>query len=311
MMHADIEIIDTKEDGSLILRDAATDKVLATYPTGDGKEAIYHNSQNVDLARVLPDKIGGSFDLPFIYPGEPWDRTTYRFKVTGEETVAVPAGKFDCVIFEMQSEDGPVPDTYWVEREGPRRVVKWTTGEGAVTITLVSSETERNLAESYRFKTGDMPGALQFTVPAGLVAMKDPEAEPPLEMPGAEFVGLYDTKLRVWGGLLTRIPVPEEERAEMEARMGFEALDGIARKMKERLSMRALGPVEVTEVKEARKLLKDGVITRFMIDLGSAKHERTLLFTVEGDSVILFYFDHQTGTGVAAVELLKEIRSSL
>ena len=310
MPHAGIQMMDTKADGSLVLRDPEIDKPVATYPTGNGRDAIYHNNQAMELVRVLPDKIGGSFDLPFIYPGEPWDPTTYRFRVTGEETVEVPAGKFDCVIFQMESEHGPVPDTYWVEKEGPRRVVKMTMEEGTAITTLVSSETERNLKESYQFKFGDQPGDLQFKVPAGLVAMKDPEGAPPFNMPGAQCVGLYDTELRVWGGLLTRIPVPDDARAEMEAKVGSDAIDGtidgIVNKMEEHLSMRGPEPVKLKEVKEARKLLKDGVITRFMVE-GPVKHERTFLFTLQGDSVILFYFDHQPGLGQVAARLMQEV----
>jgi hypothetical protein len=306
MPHAGIQMMDTNADGSLVLRHPKIEKPVATYPTGEGRDAIYHNHQAMDLVRVLPDKIGGSFDLPFIYPGEPWEPTTYRFKVTGEETVEVPAGKFDCVIFQMESEQGPVPDTYWVEKEGQRRVIKMTMAEGTAITTLVSSETERNLKESYQFRAGDQPGALQFKVPAGLVATKDPEGAPPFNMPGAQCVGLYDTELRVWSGLLTRIPVPDDARAEMEAKVGFDAIDGIVDKMEEHLSMRGPEPVKLEEVKEARKLLENGVFTRFMVE-GPVKRERTLLFTRQGDSVILFYFDHQPGLGQVAARLMQEV----
>jgi hypothetical protein len=40
------------------------------------------------------------------------------------------------------------------------------------------------------------------------------------------------------------------------------------------------------------------------------KHERTLLFTLEGDSVFLLYFDHESGLGDVAVRILSEIGSS-
>jgi hypothetical protein len=66
----------------------------------------------------------------------------------------------------------------------------------------------------------------------------------------------------------------------------------------------------VKEVKEARKLLDEGILTRLMIDRGPMKHERTLLFTLEGDWVFLLYFDHEPGLGDVAVQILSEIRNS-
>jgi hypothetical protein len=318
-MHIGDQVIETDGDGNLVASFPARDEPEMTFATGGGRDAVYHNDQMMDLVRVLPGKPGGTFELKFISPElpalTPNEPVPFKFTVIREEAVEVPAGKFDCVVFLVENGTTSEGYTIWVEKEGQRRVAKMTIGGSVVTITLLSARAEWDLEKSQLFKTGDKAGSMQFKVPPGLVALaKHGEMPSPGWLEG-EQVALYDTRLRVWGGLIVRLPVPAELRAGMEAAFSPEDIPAMVERLKEQFSLMTPDPVEVKEIKEARKLInEDGdtsSIIRLKIERGTLKHERTMLSTPEKDSVILLFFDHEIGAGEAAVQLLMEIRRSL
>ena len=74
-------------------------------------------------------------------------------------------------------------------------------------------------------------------------------------------VGLFDTRLRVWGGVLERIPMPDDELAEMEAEgLGPEAVDAVAKQVLQRFSFGF--PVSVFEIHRScqRNIVESGQV---------------------------------------------------
>ena len=317
-MQAGDQTFDTGEDGELRIRPTGIDKPTVTFPAGGGNDAVYHLSQSMDLLRVLPGEIGKSYTMTFLSPMKEGETIEVKVTATKVGEVEVPAGRFNCVAYEIESGMGPGPQTYWVEKDGRRRVVKIDWG-GKMKTSLIASEENWSLEESHLAKANDKVGALQVKVPAGFLAISEPEGQRSLEWMGGETIGLIDTKLRVWSGSVQRFPADDKELAEMRAEgLDLEAVANLVEPMITSLSRVVVNPDEgavAEEVPGARKLIKVGddvcAITRLKADRGPLEHERTILITLDRKGIVLCYFDHEEGAGDTALEFLKEIRKSL
>ena len=311
---------------------------------GENAEGCYYIHQYYDLIRVLPDKIGTTTTIPIAPDNMLEEAVKIKFKASEHTTIKVPAGKFDCVRY-----DSEMMGTLWVERTGARRLLKQVSGP--MTIELVASEngwtTEKGLGVERENKAAE----LKFGVPEGMIKIADPEGESYHAEKTGIRVGLFDIKLRVWGGMIERLSM--EGNAPSRAALREMLKQGIQKEKTDPAAVAATPtlkptgapptkdeePNEViirpessplvdrmiehfnlrgaaaTESRKIRKLSFDGdtafYSTRLKIKNEELEHERTVLFEFDDDTLTVMYFDHSSGNGEQALSLLKNILKGL
>jgi hypothetical protein len=306
MPHGD-QILTTGESGEVVLRRKGVDRPVAKFPLQGRGAPVYHFMQVADLVRVLDLAPGTSSTLPMISARNQAEKVTYTITATDPSKIETPAGKFDCIGYRVSSDANPSGETYWVETEGRRKLVKLEMGP--MIATLLSVRDSWKPDESYRFPEAAKPGSLSFTVPRGLVAFDDSGHPLPDGEPGDQRIRLYDTQQRVRAGILEYLPLAPEERAAIEQEWLSPEVTKVLLKVVEKP-----GTV-VDEIADARKLSNAGgkfsLTSRYRIERGGQKSEFTTLLGHGKDGMILGGFEHELGAGAKAGKLLEEIYLSL
>ena len=307
-------------------------------------EGCYYMHQHFDLIRVFPDEIGATTTISIASDNILQETVKIAFKAIEHTTIKVPAGEFDCVRYDSEE-----MGSLWVERTGARRLVKNVSGP--MTIELVASENGWTPEKGLGVERANKAEELNFGVPEGMIKIADPVGESfHYEQTGTR-VGLFDTKLRVWGGMIERLSMegkaPSRAALQEMLKQGIpkEKTDPVAEtatptlkptgapttkdevpsevinrpessplvdRMIEQFNLRGAA---ATESRKIRKLSFDGdtafYSTRLKIKNGELEHERTVLFEFDEDTMTVMYFDHPSGNGEQALSLLKNILKGL
>ncbi len=295
--------LNTGKSGEVVLRNKGVDRPIASFPPQGEGAPVYHFMQVADLVRVLDLAPGTSSTLPMISARNPAEKVTYTVTATDPSKIETPAGKFDCIGYRVSSDAIPAGETYWVETEGRRKLVKLEMGP--MTATLLSVRDGWKPDESYRFPEAGKPGSLSFTVPRGLVAFDDSDEAGADAKPEGKRVRIYDTQLRVRAGIIEYLPLAPEERAAIEQEWLSPEATKVLLKVVEKP-----GTV-IDEIVDARQLSNAGgkfsLTSRYRIERGGQKSEFTTLLGHGKDGMILGGFEHELGAGAKAEKLLVEI----
>jgi len=307
-------------------------------------EGCYYMHQYYDLIRAFPDEIGATTTISIAPEDQLEEVVKIKFKASEHTTIKVPAGEFDCVRY-----DSEVMGTLWVERTGARRLVKQLSGP--MTIELVASENGWTPEKGLGLEKKNRAAELKFAVPEGIVKIADPDGESYHHSQTGTRVGLFDTKLRAWGGMIESLSMggnaPSKADLQKMLKLGIpenkpkaatttttpsvkpegtplskdqEQKEPVIRpqssplvdRMIEQFNLRGAA---ATESRNTRKLSFDGdtafYSTRLSIKNDSLEHERTVLFEFDGDTMTVMHFDHSPGNGEQALSLLKDILKGL
>jgi hypothetical protein len=346
-------VIEATADGGVTLRQAKdTDPFLRgkPNPAGTAPASFFHHYQIFELIRLLPDEIGTAVTLPVTAARASEPPVELEVKATRHETITVPAGTFDCVVYETSQEE-----TIWVERAGTRRVIRQQMDP--MNLVLVSSDNDWNFKDVIPGGQGAGGASLQLAVPDGMIKFAKPDGMPFNAEGEGERLGLFDTTLRVWGGIVERIPTHGNgpSRAELEEVLpkqsanpragtmikpaertrkaseppagtdtpdpttrqqapeaGQESDNPMVQHLQERLMMMGF---ETSEIAGARERVVDGgtlgMLTRLKLKRVELECERTVLFAFGGDTMTVIHFDHPAGGGDHAASLVKDILKSL
>jgi hypothetical protein len=316
--------IKARADGGLDLRQDSAK--LTSFPEakpwpGESDPAtLYHHHQMFELVRVLPEEIGTTVTLPITRP-EP-RRLPIEVEVSAvkHESVTVPAGTFDCVLFTTDRDE-----SIWVERTGSRRVIRLEMGPMVIILTSTDSGWNPNKPMTW----GPDTVGLEFDVPEGIITCGSAGGLPYHADNLGERIGIFDTKLRVWGGAVEQIPMGHDapsasQLKELMPKAGTDddlsspSNPGGAQThplVGRLVQLMTLSGDEVSENELARKLTTDGERTTFHTRLKvkrlDLEFERTVFFSFEDQTMTVLHFDHAPRAGTEASELLNTILGGL